>query len=172
MVAVNCAKNSCLSRNSCFLWTKEGWIVQNMESHQETLQDTWEHNKNTPGCIFPCFFSARKTPVMHFVHLCTPHDIIGVKIMPPSDRAHPQLHCVKCWSKSDRQFPRYWHFCILPPFFPIWPLSDHPASETWLQIRLHNNWSPSLPRPLQMPLLVHWQLGWHPSACQSMTGTP
>ena len=63
-------------------------------------------------------------------------------------------------------------FVSSPLFFLIWPLSDSPASETWLQIWPHNNWSPSLPRPLQMPLLVCWQLGQHPSACQPMTGIP
>ena len=30
-----------------------------------------------------------------FAHPYTPHDIIAAKIMPPSGRAHPQLHCVK-----------------------------------------------------------------------------
>ena len=63
-------------------------------------------------------------------------------------------------------------FAILPPFFSFWPLSDSPAPETWPQNQLHNNWSPSLPRPLPMPLLVCWQLGWHPSAYPSMTGIP
>ena len=27
ITAVNCAKNSCFSRNSCSLWTKDGWTV-------------------------------------------------------------------------------------------------------------------------------------------------
>ena len=87
------------------------------ESHQE-------HNRNTPGCIFPSF-SARKTSKMHFMHLCAPCDIINMKTMPPNGRAHPHLHSVYVWSKSDWQFLRYKHFCILPPFFLIWPLSDH-----------------------------------------------
>ena len=64
-------------------------------------------------------------------------------------------------------------FFVSPLFFLIWPLSapDHPAPETWLQNQHHNNSSPSLPRPQQTPSLVHWQLGWHLSACQSTTGT-
>ena len=70
--------------------------------------------------------------------------------------------------------PEIQPFLYPTPFlaFLIWQLSDHLAPETWLQIWLHNNWSPSLPRPLQTPSLVHWQLGQHPSACQSMTGIP
>ena len=39
-----------------------------------------------PGCIFPCF-SARKTPVMHFMHPYAPHGIIAMKMMPPGGRA-------------------------------------------------------------------------------------
>ena len=110
---------------------------------------------------------------MHFVHQYAHHDIIATKTMLPSDRAHPQLYCVKFWSKSDWQFPRYSHFVSYPLSlaFPFWPLSDSPAPETWPQNQLHN-WSPSLPRPLQTPSLVCWQLGQHPSACQSMTGIP
>ena len=67
-----------------------------------------------------------------------------------------------------------WDTAVLhpPPVFLIWPLSDHPAPETWLQNWPHNNWSPSLPRPQQMPLLAHWQVGQHPSACPSMTWIP
>ena len=62
---------------------------------------------------------------------------------------------------------------VSPLLFLFWPLSapDHPAPETWPQNQHHNNSSPSLPRPHQMPSLVCWQLGWHPSACPSMTGT-
>ena len=109
---------------------------------------------------------------MSFAHLYAPHDVIAMKMMPPSGRAHPHLYTVQVWSKSDWWFLRYKHFYVFPCFFPIWPLSDHTAPETWLQNWLYNNWSPSLPRPLLMPLLVHWQLGQHPSACLSMTGTP
>ena len=111
---------------------------------------------------------------MCFMHLCTPCDIISAKVMPPSGRAHSHPYTVQVWSKLDWRFLRYKHFCFLPPtwLFLIWPLSDHPAPETWPQNWLHNNSSPSLPRPQQMPLLVHWQLGWHPSACPSMTGIP
>ena len=28
-------------------------------------------------------------------HLCAPHDIISMKMMPPSGRVHPQLCCSK-----------------------------------------------------------------------------
>ena len=62
---------------------------------------------------------------MHSTHLYAPCDIIDMKTTPPSGRAHPQLHCVKFWSKSHWRFLRYSNFCILPLscFFPIWPLS-------------------------------------------------
>ena len=40
-------------------------------------------------------FAARKTPVMCFVHLCAPHDIIAMETTPPSGRAHPHLHPVQ-----------------------------------------------------------------------------
>ena len=56
-------------------------------------------------------------------------------------------------------------------FLLFWPLPAN-TPETRLQIQHLNNLSPSLPRPLQMPLPVHWQWGQHPSACLSMTGTP
>ena len=93
-------------------------------------------------------------------------------MMQPSSKAYPHLYPVQIWSKLDWWFLRYRHFCILPLFFLFSPLSDHPAPETWSQNQLHNNWSPSLHRPQQMPLLVCWQLGWHPSTCPSMLGTP
>ena len=126
---------------------------------------TSEHNRNTPGCIFPCFLLENPSWV-HFLHPYAPHDIIAIKAMPPSGRAHPQLHCVKFWSKSDQQFPRYSNFCILPPVLLFWQLS---APETWPQNwhQCHNNSLPSLPRPLQC-----WQQGQHQSACPSMTGIP
>ena len=106
------------------------------------------------------------------MHLYAPHDITAIKMMPPSGRAYPHVYTAKVWSKSDWRLLRYRCFCILPLFFLFWPLSDHPASETWPQNWLHNNLSPSLPRPQKTPSLVHWQLGWYPSACQSMTGIP
>ena len=88
---------------------------------------------------------------MCFVHTCA-HPMMSLqhKTMPPTGRAHTHLYPVQVWSKWDWQFPRYQHFCILPPTmtFLIWPLSDHPAPETWHQNQLHNNWSPCLPRPL------------------------
>ena len=68
-----------------------------------------------------------------FVHLYPPHDIITMKMTPPSGRAHPQLHCVKFWSKSDWWFPRYSHFCILPPLpvFPILTIISTWPPSTW-----------------------------------------
>ena len=86
--------------------------------HQETIQDT----RNTSGCILPSFFSARKTPGMHFVHLYVPHDIIAAKMTPSIGRMHPQLYCIKFGSKSDQWFLRYKHFCVLPPVFPDLPI--------------------------------------------------
>ena len=133
--------------------------------HFRTLRNT----TGTLQVVSFLVFSARKTSGMNFMHPCTPHDIISAKTMPPSGRARPHLYPVQVWSKSDQRFLRYKHFCILPLF--CW--SDHYLTpEKWPQNWLHNNWSPSLPRPLLMPLLVHWQLGQHPSACLSMTGTP
>ena len=63
------------------------------------------------------------------VHLCAPHDIISMKRMPPSGRAHFNLPLVQVWSKSDQWFPRYSHFCILPPVFPN--LTIIRPSSTW-----------------------------------------
>ena len=109
---------------------------------------------------------------MHFVHLCTPMMSLAWKWCYLVVGHILTYILFQIWSKLDWQFLRYKHFCILPLFSQIWPLSDHPASETWLQNQLHNNSSPSLPRPQLMPLLVCWQLGQYPSACPSMTGTP
>ena len=64
-----------------------------------------------------------------FMHLYAPHENIAVKTMPPSGRAHPQLHCVKFWSKSDQWFPRYSHFCILP--LSVFSQPDHYQTCTW-----------------------------------------
>ena len=85
----------------------------------------------------------------------------------------PQLYHVKFWSKSDQQFPRYSHFCILPPLSLVSQSNGYQhciwaAPETWPHNWHHNSSSPSLPRPQQMPLPVHWQLAQHPSACQSI----
>ena len=175
MVAAIGAKN-CLSRNSCFLWTlfshERGestglqwcWTLDIQETPQETLQ-----------VVSFLVFSARKTPWVHFSHPYASCDNTAMKMMPPSGRAHPQLHCIKFWSKLDWQFSRYSHFCIYPPTWPFPTLTIiRPAPETWPQNQhqCHNNSSPSLPRPLQMLLPVCWQLGQHQSACPSTTGTP
>ena len=119
-------------------------------------------------------FSARKTPWICFMHLYTPQDANAAKMMIASSRAHPQLHCVKFWSKLDWQFPRYSHFCITPLLRFSQSAPDHPAPETWPQNQhqCHNNSSPSLPRQLPMLLPVCWQLGQHQSACLPTTGTP
>ena len=139
------------------------------------MQDTGHPENtsgNTPGCIFSCFLPENPSWI-YFVHLYTSHDIIATKMMPSSGRAHPHVYTVQVWSKSDWQFLRYWHFCI-PPACPSLTIISHPAPETWPQNwhQCHNNSQPSLPRPQQMPLLVHWQLGWHLSACQCTTGIP
>ena len=55
---------------------------------------------------------------MHFVHLYAPCDILAVKTMPSSGRAHPHPYNVQVWSKLDWQCLRYQHFHILPPVFP------------------------------------------------------
>ena len=73
------------------LYTHTGIMPGNT---QETFQDMWKNNRNTPGCIFP-HFSTRKHILGTFVHSYAPHDIVAAKMMPPSGRAHPQLHCVK-----------------------------------------------------------------------------
>ena len=57
------------------------------------MQDTG-HPGNTPGCISP-FFLPENASGICFAHLYTPHDIIAIKVMPSSGRAHPQLQCVK-----------------------------------------------------------------------------
>ena len=55
---------------------------------------TSKHNRNTPGCIFPCYghFLSQKTPLMHVMHLYKPCDVIATEMMPPSGRAHPHVY--------------------------------------------------------------------------------
>ena len=93
---------------------------------------------------------------MNVVHPYAPHDVISYFV------SNFEVN----WTNGSWDISTF----VSSPWFPnltiIWP------SETWPQNWLHNNSSPSLPRPQPMPLLVHWQLGWHPSACLSMTGTP
>ena len=102
-------------------------------------------------------------------HPCAPHDVISIKTIPSSGMDHPHLHSVQF---EINQTDGSWVTAIFvsyPPVFPdltiIWPL------ETWLQNQHHCNWSLSLPRPQQTPLVVHWPLEPHPSACPYMTGT-
>ena len=84
-----------------------------------------KHNRNMPGCIFPCFLPENASGIC-FVHLYASCYVIT----PPSGRAYHQLHCVKFWSKSNKQFLRYSNFCILPLSF--FSQSDHFQSpSTW-----------------------------------------
>ena len=69
----------------------------------------------------------------------------------PQYRRHPQEGAVQIWEQSDWQFLRYWHFCVLPPVFLIWPSE----TETWPQNWYHSSSSPNLPKPQLTPLLVH-----------------
>ena len=64
-----------------------------MKYHWITVMQDTEHPGITPGCFFPCFLPENPSGV-HFVHPCTPHDIINEKMMPPSGRAHPQVYFV------------------------------------------------------------------------------
>ena len=40
-------------------------------------------------------FLPEYVPLMCFALLCTPHDVITTKTMPPSGRAYPQVYCVQ-----------------------------------------------------------------------------
>ena len=177
MVAAYCAKDSCLSRNSCFqglvsLWTlllpsKEGkyhWItvITVMQNTGHPGKYLGTHSRLYLSMVL-MLFQAREHP---WCILCThahPCDVITVGTMPPSGRAHPHACTIQVWSKLGQRFLRYWHFYILPPIFPILTIIStwSPAPETWPQIQCHNNLSPSLPRPLQMLLPVCWQLWQH-----------
>ena len=97
------------------------------ESHQETLQDTF---RNTPGCIFPCFSARKHTWGKFCTPICTPLCHCH-KNDAPSGRAHPHVYTVQVWSKSDRWFLRYRHFCILPPCFSYSNHYQHLITSTW-----------------------------------------
>ena len=56
--------------------------------------------------------SVRKPPKMHpqssnaiFGAPIAPHDVIDMKTMPSSGRAHPEVYCVKIWSQSQLTVP-------------------------------------------------------------------
>ena len=98
MVAAIGAKN-CLSRNSSFFWIL---FLSRKEENTTGLQlcRTLDIQETLQVVSF-LVFSARKAPQICFAHPYAPCDVIVAKMMPPSGRAHPQLHCVKFWSKSD-----------------------------------------------------------------------
>ena len=187
MVATDWAMNSCLSRNSCFLWTlfltrRESTGLQSLQyaghwtsrKHSGNTSRTLVKQEEHSRLYLSLFFYQEKTPDA----FCAPLWHHCMKMTPPTGRAHPHVYTVQVWSKSDQRFPEILTFLCHAPlleFLLFWPLSapDHPAPETWPQNQpqLHSNSSPSLPRPQQMPLLVCWPLGQHQSACLSMTGT-
>ena len=123
-----------------------------------------KHSGITPGCIFLCFgyFLSQKTTPGAF---CTP-------ICPMTSLPWKQCHLVVghtlkyIVSKNEvnrTDGSRDIDIFVSPlslKFLLFWPLSAN-TPETWLQIQHHNNLSPSLPRPLQMLLPVHWQRGQH-----------
>ena len=156
MVATDCAKNSCLSRNSCFqglvsLWTLFSHQRRENTTGLQSLQlcrtlDIQEKTQESLQVVSFLVFLPENHPDVFCTPVCC-HDVIAIKMMPPSGRAHPQVYCVQIWSKSDQRFLRYWHFCIIPlslKFLLFWPLS---APEAWPQIQhqCHNNSFPSLP---------------------------
>ena len=172
------------AKNSSFFWTlfltwKEGkyWI---------TVMQGWtsrKHFRNTLGTLqvvsFHVLFNQMtfQHPKMHpwkvrchFWHTCA-HPVMSLAQKQSSGRAHPHLHYVQVWSKLDQQFWDTAIFVSSPLFSLIWPLSDHPVSETWPQNQPHNNSSLSLPRPKQMPLVACWLPELHPSAYPYLTGT-
>ena len=65
-----------------------------MKYHWITVMQDTGHPGITPGCIFPCFLPENPSWV-HFVHPYAPHDVIVVKTMPPSGRAHPHVDTVQ-----------------------------------------------------------------------------
>ena len=81
-------------------WT----FMQTMDHTRKHLGTLCRNTRNTLGCIFPCFqcLGRKIMQKMHpqssdaiLVHMCTPHDVISVKTMPPSGRAQPQIHLVQ-----------------------------------------------------------------------------
>ena len=180
MVASNWAKNSCFSRNSCFQGLVSLWILFFHQRRETPLNYSYAGHwtsRNHSRLYLSLFFCQKTDPGTFHAPVRTPWRHLR-KNDALCSREYPQVYCVQKWSKSDWRFRRYSHFCIIPlslKFLLFWPLSvpDHPAPETWQNWhQQHNNSSPSLPRQQQMPLPVHWQLGWHLSACQCTTGIP
>ena len=121
------------SIDSVFLrtkWRKEGWTVR-MNGHScKPQEDIGTVPRNTPHCIFPCFWQKIKqkcilgAPMTFFAPLHAPCDMISTKTMPPSGRATP----IYILSKFEvNQTDSSWvnsHFCVLPLFSDltiIWP---------------------------------------------------
>ena len=61
------------------------------------MQDTGHPGKTigTLQVVSFLVFLPENASWIHFVHPYAPCDVITMKTMPPSGRAHPQLHCVK-----------------------------------------------------------------------------
>ena len=123
------AQNSSFTRT--FSMKKGGKIGHSWTINGGHSRNTWEHTGTLQVVSFLVFcvlgqeISRKCTlgALMPFlVHSCTPYDVISITMMPPCSRAHPHLHPIQVWSKLDQQFPRYSHFCVLPPC-PFW--SDH-----------------------------------------------
>ena len=134
---------SFIINHGCSYWCKELLLLLNIVSQggmnceyelythtrimpgntQETLQDTWKTIGTLQVVSFLVFLPENVSWVC-FMHPYAPCDIITAKTMPPSGRAHPQLHCVKFWSKLDWRFPSYSHFCTIPLSLNF-PHSDH-----------------------------------------------
>ena len=136
-------------------------------THQETHRNTLGVYLHTPGCIFPCFLCTN-APLELQCHFWCLH-------MYPMTSSEQKWHhlvvghtLIYILSKSEVNWTgssQDTAIFVSSPILIIWP------PETWPQNQPHSSSSPSLPRPQLMPLLVHWQLGPHPSACPSTTGT-
>ena len=61
------------------------------------MQDTGHPGKHlgTLRVVSIFAFLPENVPPIHFVLLCTPHDIIATKTMSPCSREHPQVYCVQ-----------------------------------------------------------------------------
>ena len=124
--------------------------------------DIQETLRNTPGCIYLCFSTRKHTPDMFCAPVHTPvtsslqkwcHLVVG----------HTLKYIVSKNEVNRTDGSRDIDIFVSPLSFHIlFPLSAN-TPETWQNRHQHHNSSyPSLPRPQQMPLLVHWQLGQPP----------
>ena len=113
------------AKNSSFSWLIFHWQMD--EKNRTFMDNQWRTVRNHIGTLWEyiytlqvvsflvlAFLGQKKTYEIHFMHLCTPCDIISMKTTSPSGRAHPQLHCVKIWSQSNWWFLRYWQFYTPP----------------------------------------------------------